>query len=154
MRTFLSVISIQEKFHLLFLQICANTGITTTFDELRALTINTAKNLRYYGCEEGDLISFFTKNTADVAPIIFAALCLGAQISAFPAFYGRVECVRYLKPLKPKVLFCDVDIYQKLKQCLEYVNNDAKIFTFDGSTDESIPVITLFENPDADTHLE
>lgn len=112
------------------------------------------KSLRYFGCEKGDLIYFHTKNTADVAPIIFAALYLGVQVTAVPACFSRVEYESFLKLLKPKFLLCDIYLYQQLKQCLEYLNHNAKIFTFDGSIDETIPVNILFENENADTYLE
>lgn len=136
------------------MQICANTGKTKTFDELHTLTLNTAKWLQLFGCEKGDLIYFFTKNTEIVPVVIFAALYLGLQVAASPVYFSRMECECFLKLLKPKLVFCDVDIYQKLKQCLEYLNNGAKIFTFDGVTNESTPVNVLFESPDVDTHLE
>lgn len=112
------------------------------------------KNLRYFGCEKGDLIYFHTKNTADVAPIIFAALYLGVQITAVPFGFSRVEYECFLKLLKPKFLLCDIDTYQEMKLCLEYLNHDAMIFTFDDSIGESISVNTLFESKDADTYLE
>lgn len=95
-----------------------------------------------------------TRNTVDVAPIIFAALYLGVQVTALPAFFTRVEYESFLQLLKPKLLFCDLDIYHQLKQCLAYLDIDAETFTFDGSTDRSIPVNILFEERDADTYIE
>lgn len=45
----------------------------------------------------------------------------------------------------PKVVFCDVDVYDMARECLNELENDASIFTFGGITDESISVDELFE---------
>lgn len=47
---------------------------------------------------------------------------------------------------KPKLVFCDVDLYDLVRECLNELENEAiAIFTFGGQNDESIPVETLFE---------
>lgn len=45
----------------------------------------------------------------------------------------------------PKVVFCDVDVYDLVHECLNELENDASIFTFGGTTDESTSVEQLFE---------
>lgn len=46
---------------------------------------------------------------------------------------------------KPKVIFCDVDIYNLMHECLNDLEMEAMIFTFSGQTEDSVPVEQLFE---------
>lgn len=45
----------------------------------------------------------------------------------------------------PKVVFCDVDVYDLVYECLQELESDASVFTFGGTADESISVEQLFE---------
>lgn len=45
----------------------------------------------------------------------------------------------------PKVVFCDVAVYDLVRECLDGLQNDASIFTFSGQIAESIPVEQIFE---------
>lgn len=137
-----------------FVQICSNSGTTKTFHELRELTMNVAKNFRYFGCESGHVIFFMTKNTADIAPLLFAALYLGAQVTAVPIFSSRTEYEEFLNLTKPKFLICDLNVCKMSKQCLVKLKIDATLFSFDGQSDDSIAVNILFEKRDADTNIE
>lgn len=89
-----------------------------------------------------------TNNSADIAPLVIAALCLACPITAQPVFSSKAECLYFLNVVKPNHIFCDPEFYVILKECLGSLNNDAKIFTFGGQTDESIPVDILFEKAD------
>lgn len=57
-----------------------------------------------------------------------------------------------LKSIKPVLMFCDIQCYDLLKDCLEELDNGSrrKIFTFGGSKDSSEPV----ENLLSETHEE
>lgn len=88
-----------------------------------------------------------TNSLADIAPLVIAALCLACPITAQP------ECLYFLDVVKPYHIFCDLEFYVILKECLKNLNNDAKIFTFGGQTDESIPVDHLFEKGDIETEF-
>lgn len=45
----------------------------------------------------------------------------------------------------PKVVFCDCDVYDLVRECLIELENDASVFTFCGTTDDSASVEDLFE---------
>lgn len=57
-----------------------------------------------------------------------------------------------LKSIKPVLMFCDIQCYDLLKDCLEELDKGSryKIFTFGGSKDSSEPV----ENLLSETHEE
>lgn len=138
---------------MLIFQICANTGKTTTFDELHAITIRAAKNLQNIGCQKGQVIFLLSNNTDDMVPLVFAALCLGCQISSLPTVCSKSEYEYFLSIMNPHFVFCDLELQPILKECLEHLEINAKFFTFDGQNSESIAVETLFD-VDPDKHFE
>lgn len=95
-----------------------------------------------------------TTNTVDIAPLIFAALYLGATITATPVFSSILEYESFLGITKPKYVICDFELYRLSKQCLKSQNIDATILTFNDQTIESISVNILFANPDPTTRIE
>lgn len=110
--------------------------------------------MQRFGCKKGDVIFFLTRNTADIAPLVFAALYLAAPIFAISEFSSRMEYEVFFELLRPKFIFCDKEFYQKSKKCSLNTNIEAMIFIFDGSSVESSSVSTLFNSPGADVHLE
>lgn len=46
----------------------------------------------------------------------------------------------------PKIMFCDANIYELVQECLNELENDAKVFTFSGQSDGDCErVEVLFE---------
>lgn len=136
------------------IQICANTGKTTTFDELRESTICAANNLRKLGFEKGKMIFLLTNNTVDIVPLVFAALCLGCQISSLPTVCSKAEYEYFWSITNPQFIFCDLELQPTLKECRENLKSNADIFTFDGQIDDSIAVDTLFRKTETDPYFE
>lgn len=137
-----------------FNQICADTSKSTTFDEIRKLTIRAAKNLRNFGCRKGQVILISTKNTADVVPLIFAALCLGCPVTPVHPYNTRVEYLYHLNLTKPEIVFIDLDLHSMLKECFDELEIRAKYFTFGGETVGTHSINCLFEEVDDDSSFE
>lgn len=45
----------------------------------------------------------------------------------------------------PKTVFCDCDVYGLVRECLTKLENDASVFTIDGTTDDSTSVEQIFD---------
>lgn len=45
----------------------------------------------------------------------------------------------------PKVVFCDCDVFDLVRECLTELENDASVFTFCGTTDDSVSVEQILE---------
>lgn len=110
-----------------------------------------ASNLRGIGCKQGEVVFFFTNNSADLPAITFAAFCLGCPVSAIGKFHTKRETLHYLNIARPKYVFCDLDQYERLKECFDELNNRAQFFTFDGQTDDTRSVESLFEKSNSDS---
>lgn len=109
------------------------------------MTIRAAKNLRNFGCRKGQVILISTKNTADVVPLIFAALCLGCPVTPVHPYNTRVEYLYHLNLTKPEIVFIDLDLHSMLKECFDELEICAKYFTFGGETVGTHSINTLFE---------
>ncbi|XP_031639321.1 4-coumarate--CoA ligase 1-like [Contarinia nasturtii] len=91
------------------------------------------------------------KNSHNVAPIVFASISIGCPVNTLDPTFGKVELIHMLSITKPALMFCDVEAYDLVKECLTEMGNGAKIFTFGGSKDGSKPVEDLLsktENED------
>lgn len=117
------------------------------------LTIRAANNFKKLGFKKGDVLYFMTNNSADIAPLVFAALCLGCPVTAQPISSSKAECLYFLNVVKPSFVFCDLEFCGTLNECLKNLKNDAKLFTFDGQTDESTPVDNLFDGVNDDANF-
>lgn len=112
-----------------------------------------ARQLRDVGLQKDQVIFFLTNNSADIAAFVFAALCLGCAIAGRRSSSSKFEHIRYLSVIKPKYVFCDVEYYAFMKECLMDLKIEAKFFTFGGQIGESISLNDLLENDDMDTYF-
>lgn len=85
------------------------------------------------------------KNSHYLTPILYASFCLACPVNTLDPSFSKPEIIHMLSITKPKVMFCDVDVYDLVCECLNELESDAPIYTFSGNTDDSIPVETLFE---------
>lgn len=122
-----------------------------TFNELSTKTIRVAQNLQKIDHEPRSVVGILTNNSADVAPIVFASLCLGCPISLFDPSFTKFEIKSIISISKPKTFFCDVSVHSLLEASLKESQLTARVFTFDGQRGNSISVDTLFAETDNET---
>lgn len=115
-----------------------------TYDEIRIKTIRAAQNLQQRGYKPKQVFGLMAKNSQHVAPIVFASISIGCPVNSLDSTFGKTELIHMLSITKPALMFCDVEAYDLLNECLTELQNDAKIFTFGGSKDEAEPVEHLF----------
>lgn len=121
-----------------------------TFEEIRIKTIRAAQNLQKRGYKSKEVFGVLARNSHHLAPIVFASMSIGCSVNTLDASFGKTELVHMLNVTKPTLMFCDVDVYDLLKECLTDLGNDAKIFVFGGGKDEAESVENLF----LETHNE
>lgn len=121
-----------------------------TFDEIRIKTIRAAQNLQKHGYQPGQVIGLMAKNSHFVAPIVFGSIGIGCPVNTLDPLFGKIELSHMLNAIKPVLMFCDIDNYELVKECLTDLGSDAKIFTFGGSKGGAEPVEILL----SETHEE
>ncbi len=106
-------------------------------------TVRVAQNLQKLGYSKGDVFGYSVINR-NLAPIIYAAFCLGCPVNTLSPVFGKVDMIHTMKISKPKVMFCDVERYEFVSECLREAASEAKIFTFGGTANDSFAVENLF----------
>lgn len=127
------------------IQISDDTGERCSFEEIRIKTIRVAQHLQEQGYKREQVIGIVAGNVSQLAPIVFAAFCSGCPIN--PVFTGadKPTIVRIFQLSQPSLIFCEVNMYDLIAECMYELGNNAKIFTFNGTRGDSSPVEDLFE---------
>lgn len=85
---------------------------------------------------------------------MFAALVSGNPMNGLDPTFAEAEIAHMLGVTKPKAVFCDMDLVEILKQCLQTLNSDVNVFTFCGSTDGTVAVSDLFAETGREEEFE
>lgn len=99
------------------------------------------------------MIWLFTNNSADITPLVYAALCLGCVIAAESTAHGCVEIHHTLNYLKPRVIFCDLEYYAMLKECVFDLKINADFFIVGDQTDDTLSIKYFFRQINIDTQF-
>lgn len=126
------------------LKISDDTDVEMTFNEIRIKAIRAATNLKRLGFKTKSIFEFMARNSANVAPIVFASLFSGYPLNTLDWNFGKVELIRMLKTTKPCLMFCDLNLYDLVAECLKEVELKPCIFTFDGERGDSKSIDSLF----------
>lgn len=115
-------------------------------------TVRAAQNLQKLGYSKNDVFGF-SGIDRNLAPVIYAAFCMGCPVNTLSPAFGKADMIHVLQITKPKVMFCSVEQYEFVAECLKEVYNDAKIFTFGGKTDDSDSAENLFAETGMEQHF-
>lgn len=126
-------------------QISDDSGIEITFNQIRIKAIRAATNLQRLGYKSNSIFGFIARNSANVALIVFASLFNGCPLNTMDPNFGKVELIHMLKTTKPCLMFCDLEIYDLVAECLKDLELRSCIFTFGGQTGDSKSVDSLFD---------
>lgn len=107
------------------------------------MTIRAAQNLQKRGYNSKDVTALITGDVAHLAPIVFAGLCLGHPMSAMASSW-KPDLLRMLEITKPRIIFCEVEKYDLVVECMADLGIQAKVFTFGGAKGDAEPVENLF----------
>lgn len=122
------------------------------YNELWSKTVRAAQNLQKLGYSKNDVFAYSGIDRY-VAPVIYAAFCMGCPVNTLSPAFGKADMVHVLKITKPKVMFCSVERNVFVSECLKEVNNDAKLFTFGGKAGDSDSVENLFAETGIEQHF-
>lgn len=103
-----------------------------TRGEARELSINVARNLIKLGIKPDDVVGVICRNSKYVPVVLYGCIIVGAPINPLDVSFGKDDIKHMFKLTKPKIVFCDHDMYQVTKEVLNEMHNDAKVFTLLG----------------------
>lgn len=113
------------------------------------MTIRAAQNLQKRGYNSKQIIGINSLNEPYLAPIIFAALCLGCPVNPLYSKW-KPDIIEMFTLTEPAIIFCEIEKYDVTVECLTEIGSKAKIFTLNGVKGGSEAVESLF----AETGME
>lgn len=111
------------------LHICHDDGTALTCDETRMASIRVAQNLIKNGFNRGDVIGFICRNSTYLPPTLYGCFLIGAPVNPLDVEFKKDDIIHMFGQTKPKLVFCDHDIYKTVKEALDELDNDALIVT-------------------------
>jgi long-subunit acyl-CoA synthetase (AMP-forming) len=131
------------------IQVCDEDGIELTCSRISEMMKNIAKNLFYLGARPGDVAGLFATNTTFVAPAIFGCYLYGLPLSPIDKSFDISQIVEIYKETKPKLIFCDHDLTERLIKALVILESDARIVTLTDKINGFLHISDLISACDA-----
>lgn len=107
------------------------------------MTIRAAQNLQKLGYNSKEVTAIISADVPHLAPVIFASLSLAHPMSTMSSTW-KPDLIRMLKITKPRLIFCQVEKYDLVVECMADLELKANIFTINGASGDSEPVENLF----------
>lgn len=126
------------------LHISHDEGMSMTCEETRLASIRVAQNLTKLGFKRGDIFGFICRNGLKLPPTLYGSILIGAPINPLDAGFKKDDIKHMFKQTKPKLVFCDADVYETAKSALNELDNDAMFITLGNEIDGVSYVEELF----------
>lgn len=128
-------------------QVCADSGIEVTCDEMVKLMTNIAHNLMNMGIDSGDVIGFVAKNTTHLAPAVFGCILVDAQINPLDPSFIAQDITQMYQQTKPKLVFCDHDNVESVQSAIDTMKSNAKVILLTNKLPGYLHVSELMMEP-------
>lgn len=112
------------------IEISADDGTETTCIEMFKKSVKISRFLSSLGLEQHDVIGIIGRNSKNLTPLVIACLTLGLPINALAPNADEIKILTMYSNTKPKLIFCDPDLIDKLKRLKEEITlEDSKVIT-------------------------
>ena len=98
-------------------------------EEARKASIRVSQSLTKLGYKQGDVFGIICRNGKDLVPLLYGSLLIGAPINPLDVGFKKDDVKQMFQQTKPKLVFCDVDVYETTKMALSELESDAPIIT-------------------------
>lgn len=119
------------------LHICHDDDVTKTCEETRIASIRVAQHLTKLGFKQGDVIGFICRNGSNLTAALYGCILIGTPVNPLDVGFKKDDIKHMFAQTKPKLVFCDADVYQTTRDALNELENDATIVTLREKVDDS-----------------
>jgi 4-coumarate--CoA ligase len=124
-------------------QVSADTNVEITCQEMRQRTMKIINYLQSSGCKQGDIVGIMASNSENLAPVVFACFTLGLPINPLAPIMTESDVIQMYSKTKPKIIFCDANIFETVKNAAKKMKMETKIYTLMAKVDGFIFVDDL-----------
>lgn len=117
-------------------QIYHESDSRMTCDELRMKAIRVGQNLSKQMVNDGDVVGFDCGNSEHLIALVCGCILIGAIPNPMALQHDVADLVHMWKITKPKFVFCDAEVYEKVVEALNQLESDAKICTLTECKDD------------------
>ena len=111
-------------------QVCDDTGAVMTSMELYKRAVKIAKYLSNAGLKQNDVVGYVAEDSENVTPVSVACLLLGLPINLLAPVMNEDDIVYMFAKTKPKIIFCDAAVIEKVKSAVDKLEFKCEVFTF------------------------
>ena len=112
------------------LEIHHEDDVRVTFAEIRLKSIRVAQNLIKSGLLADDVVGIVCKNQVNLTPIVYGCAFIGAPVNPLDVSFAINDIKQMFGQTKPKIVICDNDVYDNVKQALDAIESNAEIYLF------------------------
>ncbi|XP_017075440.2 4-coumarate--CoA ligase 1-like [Drosophila eugracilis] len=125
-------------------QICDEDGISLTFEQTLRWSIRIAQFLKRKGLNHKDVIGIIAANSIYLAPLGIGCFFNGTPFQAMNPSLDEATTNELLSQTKPAIIFCDENVYEKIKSASRGWQPD--IYTITGKV-LGVPSIKVLLEP-------
>lgn len=129
-------------------QIFEPTGETWSFEQFHKTAIKISRTLLKKNITQDDIIGICASNTPYVPAVAVAAFFIGTPISTLDPSFDNEGIVHIFGITRPKILFCDGDIVEKVRSALSDIKLECAIYIVDKCDGEGTMEEFLMEADD------
>lgn len=116
-----------------------------SFNQILTRSVQVAMYMKTLGLNIDDICSIISRNNPDLAPVVFGCFFVGRPINTLDASFDEKDLSHMLGLTKPKVIFVEEDVVDKVKDCLRKLEINSKILSFTKDSDDVGTVKNLFK---------
>ncbi|KAL7012683.1 hypothetical protein ACKWTF_014983 [Chironomus riparius] len=116
-------------------QVSDDNGVQLSNFETYRRSIKFADYLSKAGLTQGDVIGTIVSNHENLAPLMFGCFTIGVAVNPLAIIMNEGDIGFMWEKTKPKIVFSDANIVKLVKNALEKIGSDAKIYTMDVKVD-------------------
>lgn len=137
------------------MQISDDTGVELTCSEVYKRSIIIAKHLRdKIKLKECEIIGFMVDNSENVTPCVLACLSMGYPLNPLATVMAEPDIIFMYSMTRPRVIFCDANLIEIIKNVVKKINLDCLIITVDEKVQGIEFVGEILNSFDADLNFE
>ncbi|XP_062142772.1 uncharacterized protein LOC133850651 [Drosophila sulfurigaster albostrigata] len=126
-------------------QISDTENTVLTREELLLNSMRVASYLRNLDLEQSDIVGIIARNTTHIFAVAYGCLFNGMAFHSLNIIYEQETIGKLYDITKPKIIFCDGDEYEKVKEATKHLN--VKIVTMRKHKDGSIRIDDVLATP-------
>ncbi|TMW49713.1 hypothetical protein DOY81_005202 [Sarcophaga bullata] len=128
-------------------QVSFTSGLQLTNREILLSAIRVAQNLEHLNMELGEIVGICASNTDYLSSLVFGCFFNGLVISTLDPSFDKDGIKHIYSITKPKLMFCDGAIYDKVKKAFEESDlNSTVIYTINEHR-EGVPKLSDLLSP-------